>query len=318
MITMNSGTKKSHIGVRRRGAGAGSAVVVEAFVVVTAAVVVVGATVVVATVAVVAVVSVVAVVLVVVVVVVVVLVGTVDASTRGFGLRTGFFCAGGVSRITSADATSDSSANTSTAMRFMKVRVYARRIAAMRANLLYVALYASGIYGLVLWPPVQRIVSWLAAPLRDGLAPLVDAKPLAVRILVAFVLFDFLAYWVHRAAHASALLWRVHRVHHAEQAFGPLTTFRFHVAEVAWRMAVQFIPLYLLGIAANIPRSVYIAFIAFNVLAHSGLGWTFGAVGRALVSPAYHGDHHRGERRNYAMFLPFWDDLFGTRYSSAS
>ena len=184
----------------------------------------------------------------------------------------------------------------------------------MRANVVYALLYASGLYGLVLWPPVQRFVAAAAEPLRILLAPAVAHLPLAVRCALALLVFDALAYWVHRAAHASPLLWRVHRVHHSDPDFGPMTTFRFHVLEIAWRMAIQFFPLYLLGIAAGLPRGVYVALLLFNVLAHSDLRWTFGRLGGTVVSPAYHAVHHRSvEAANFGMYLVVWDAWFGTR-----
>ena len=189
----------------------------------------------------------------------------------------------------------------------------------MRANAVYVLLYASGLYGLVLWPPVHRLVTAAAEPLRIVLAPAVAHLPLAVRCVLALIVFDALAYWVHRAAHASPLLWRVHRVHHADPDFGPMTTFRFHVLEIAWRMAIQFLPLYLLGIAAGLPRSVYAALLVFNVLAHSDLHWTFGRLGGTVVSPAYHAVHHRSESAsNFGMYFVVWDRWFGTRQRQAS
>jgi sterol desaturase/sphingolipid hydroxylase (fatty acid hydroxylase superfamily) len=183
----------------------------------------------------------------------------------------------------------------------------------MRANAIYVLLYASGAYGLVLWPPVHNIVETIAGPLGRVLAPAVESLPLGIRIVLALVLFDVLAYWVHRAAHASPLLWRIHRVHHSDSALGPTTTFRFHVIEIVWRMAVQFLPLYLLGIAAEIPAAAWLALLAFNVLAHSDLSWTFGAFGRAVVSPAYHASHHRANTPvNFGMFFAVWDLYFRT------
>lgn len=182
----------------------------------------------------------------------------------------------------------------------------------MRANVLYALLYASGLYGLVLWPPIQRGVTIIADPLRRAMEPGVAHLPLPLRCVLALIAFDALAYWVHRAAHASPLLWRIHRVHHSDAALGPLTTFRFHAVEIAWRMAVQFLPLYLLGVAAAIPPAVYAALLVFNVLAHSDLGWTFGPLGRAIVSPAYHAAHHRAGRSHYGMFFAVWDRWFGT------
>ncbi|HET8772825.1 MAG TPA: sterol desaturase family protein [Thermoanaerobaculia bacterium] len=178
----------------------------------------------------------------------------------------------------------------------------------MRRNALYILLYACGVYGLVLWPPVTAAVTAIAAPLRNLIAEDVARIPLAVRCVLALIAFDLLAYWVHRAAHASALLWRIHRVHHSDPDLGPWTTFRFHVVEIAWRMAVQFLPLYLLGVVAAIPNGVYLALLVFNLVAHSDLDWRFGP----LVGPAYHGVHHRDGRANFGMFFVAWDVLFRT------
>jgi sterol desaturase/sphingolipid hydroxylase (fatty acid hydroxylase superfamily) len=188
----------------------------------------------------------------------------------------------------------------------------------MRANAIYLLLYASGIYGLVLWPPVRGFVTIIAEPLRRGIAPALVHLPLSVRCVVALIVFDALAYWVHRAAHAWPLLWRVHRVHHSDPDFGPMTTFRFHVLEIAWRMAVQLLPLYILGIAASIPSSVWAVLLAFNVFAHSNLGWTFGPLRGAIVSPAFHAQHHRSETAmHFGMFFAVWDIWFGTAQRSS-
>ena len=179
------------------------------------------------------------------------------------------------------------------------------------SNLVYLLLYASGIYGFLLWPPVERVVTLLAEPLRNAIADHVERVPLLVRCAIAFIAVDALAYWIHRAAHANALLWRFHRVHHEGPRLGVLTTFRFHVGEIAWRMAVQLLPLYVLS--AGIPTEAVFALLAFNMLAHSDLRWSFGPIGKAVVSPAYHGTHHREERANFGMYLTVWDAMFGTR-----
>lgn len=187
------------------------------------------------------------------------------------------------------------------------------RLLRLLPNVAYALLYASGIYGLVLWPPIQSVVTWVADPLRRALEGPVAHVPLLVRCAIAFVAVDALAYWMHRAAHANRWLWRLHRVHHDGPELGVLTTFRFHVGEIAWRMALQFLPLHLLGIAASIPTSAIFVLLAFNLLAHSNRDWHFGVLGHAVVSPAYHGTHHREDRANYGMYLTVWDAMFGTR-----
>ena len=176
------------------------------------------------------------------------------------------------------------------------------------SNLLYFLLYTSGIYGLVLWPPLTSLATSLISPIHG-----IERVPLLIRSIVAFVAFDCCAYWMHRAAHASRLLWFFHKVHHGGPALGPLTTFRFHVVEMAWRMVMQFIPLYILSLEASIPRFFFLGFAAFEMVAHSSIDWRFGAIGRVVVSPAYHAVHHGDDdHRHFAMFLVIWDELFGT------
>ena len=178
----------------------------------------------------------------------------------------------------------------------------------MRRNAIYILLYLSGAYAFFLWPPITAGVTVIAAPLRRALAPSIDAIPIVARCVLALIVFDFLAYWIHRAAHANAFLWRFHRTHHSDPDLGPWITFRFHVVEIAWRMAIQFFPLSVFGVAAAIPIEAYLAIVIFNLAAHSDLDWRFGP----LVGPAYHSVHHREERANFAMFFVGWDTLFGT------
>jgi sterol desaturase/sphingolipid hydroxylase (fatty acid hydroxylase superfamily) len=170
----------------------------------------------------------------------------------------------------------------------------------------YLLLYASGAYTLVLSPPIERAVSTL---------PVVTTTlPVAAKCAIAFVVTDLFAYWAHRAAHCVPWLWRIHRVHHEEQKLGPLTTFRFHVLEITWRMLFAAIPLRVLGVSPwSSPALFVFAPLLLQILAHSDFPWTFGTAGRLIVSPAYHSGHHDDGRSRFAMTFPFWDELFGTR-----
>ena len=186
------------------------------------------------------------------------------------------------------------------------------RVSAVRrfawSDLVYALLYASGVYGLVLWPPIANAITTAIAPI-DG----VERVPPLFRGVMAFIAFDFCAYWVHRIAHENRLLWFFHRVHHRSPDLGPLTTFRFHVVEFGWRMALQFLPLYVLSIEAAVPPVLVLAFVAFEMTAHSAIDWDFGRLRLVLVSPVYHAIHHqRDQHANFAMFLPVWDVFFGT------
>lgn len=188
----------------------------------------------------------------------------------------------------------------------------------MNANVIYLLLYVSGAYGLLLWPPASAVVDVLTALVRMVLPPMpLDGMPAVLQCAIVFVAVDLTAYGMHRAAHASSLLWRFHRVHHSDGDLGPLTTFRFHFVEIFWRMIAMGIPLRLLDVRAeSMPVTLYFLPLTLELLAHAATGWTFGPLGLVLISPAYHAQHHgaaSGGRGNYSMLLPIWDRLFGTR-----
>src|SRR5581483_747419 len=55
---------------------------------------------------------------------------------------------------------------------------------------------------------------------------------------------------------------------------------------------------------------------------HSDLDWTYGPLGKLIVSPHYHRIHHSiaesDFNKNFGSFLSFWDPLFGTASSRAT
>src|SRR5216683_1575579 len=83
--------------------------------------------------------------------------------------------------------------------------------------------------------------------------------PLYVTIPAAFVLLDLAIYLQHVMFHAVPLLWRVHRMHHADLDFDLTTGVRFHPIEILLSMAIK-----LAVVAALGPPAV--AVLIFEVL----------------------------------------------------
>jgi sterol desaturase/sphingolipid hydroxylase (fatty acid hydroxylase superfamily) len=54
-------------------------------------------------------------------------------------------------------------------------------------------------------------------------------------------------------------------------------------------------------------------YVCIGTLQHANVRWTFGPVGRVLVSPAYHRVHHslEAQRVNLGVVLTIWDVLAG-------
>ena len=55
------------------------------------------------------------------------------------------------------------------------------------------------------------------------------------------------------------------------------------------------------------------AYVCVGTLQHANLRWTFGPVGRVVVSPAYHRLHHATDNQavNLGVVLTIWDVLTG-------
>jgi sterol desaturase/sphingolipid hydroxylase (fatty acid hydroxylase superfamily) len=170
------------------------------------------------------------------------------------------------------------------------------------------------LYSFLFWSPVTHLAQILTAPMRSAL-PLEKfaSLPFAARWVIVFVAVDLAAYWAHRIAHANRFLWHFHRVHHSDAALGPLTAFRCHVVEVAWRMFARALPLHLLAVDANtMPVGLFVIPLFAEIVAHSDLEWDFGWI----VGPAFHRVHHSSDpsesEKNFSMLLTVWDTLFRT------
>lgn len=186
-----------------------------------------------------------------------------------------------------------------------------------RTDAVYTAFYLGGFYAFFISGPVYRFLSGLVeahAPfLRLGL---LAHLPAAAHFVLLFVVMDGINYWVHRALHASRILWAFHSVHHSQEVLTPLTNFRFHFADIFVRTLVQFVPGLLLGTPAGVwVPSIWIQ-TSLEALAHSDLDWSYGPLGRLLVSPRFHRVHHsveaRDYNRNFGSSFAFWDAFFGT------
>ena len=159
----------------------------------------------------------------------------------------------------------------------------------------------------------------LAARLEGpGLLSLLPAPRWLLAVLAVLV-FDCAIYWQHRLFHAVPLLWRLHRVHHADPDFDVTTALRFHPGEIILSMAIKLALVALLGPPAE-------AVMIFEVLLNASAMFNHGNVGlpgridaalrRLIVTPDMHRVHHSVRpaemHRNFGFCLSVWDHWFGT------
>ena len=155
----------------------------------------------------------------------------------------------------------------------------------------------------------------------DGWAPMrALGLPFAVQLAIGIVVLDFFfGYLAHRALHGSALLWRVHRVHHSDPFVDVTTTYRTHPLEVAWRFLFMIVPIWIMGIPAS-AVVVYRLVSAINgTLEHANIRlWRplDRTLSFVLVTPNAHKVHHSRVQRetdsNYGNIFSIYDRALRT------
>lgn len=192
-------------------------------------------------------------------------------------------------------------------------------ISGVLTDVIYASIYVGGVYGFLLIGPLNRgLERFFGAFLPLLETKFIEGFPFLLQFVIALVVIDGCGYFAHRLAHREPL-WSFHSVHHSQKTLTPLTNYRLHLIDVALFTIARGIGAFFLGLYGMEQRALLPAAVllpALELLAHSGLRWDYGAIGRVLVSPRFHGVHHsRAEEdfdRNFGMTFSFWDDLFGT------
>jgi sterol desaturase/sphingolipid hydroxylase (fatty acid hydroxylase superfamily) len=138
-----------------------------------------------------------------------------------------------------------------------------------------------------------------------------------VAALGHFLLVDFFYYWFHRGQHQVNFLWEQHKFHHSETALNVTSTRRVHWLEEPLVVLFVGIPIGLLvrveGLELGILSFIEILWLQF---VHLNLRLELGWLSRVIVGPQHHRLHHsylpEHIDRNFAVFFPLWDMIFGT------
>jgi sterol desaturase/sphingolipid hydroxylase (fatty acid hydroxylase superfamily) len=185
------------------------------------------------------------------------------------------------------------------------------------ANNLGLVFFNSFILRL-LFPAAAVGVAVTAQENNWGLFNLLEA-PAWLAVVASIVIMDFIIYLQHVMVHAVPLLWRLHRVHHADLDYDVTTGSRFHTLEIILSMLIKFATIVLLG-------PPVVAVIIFEVVLNAMAMFNHGNIGlpKALdnilrwfiVTPDMHRVHHSIEddetNSNFGFNLSWWDRLFGT------
>ena len=151
-----------------------------------------------------------------------------------------------------------------------------------------------------------------------GLLNLVSL-PQWLEIVLAVVILDMLIYAQHVASHKIPLLWKFHKVHHADRDIDVTTGARFHPFEIIFSMLYKLLCVVLLGPAVVAVILFELMLNASAMFNHANLSLpkkVDGLMRKLVVTPDFHRVHHsiihKETDSNYGFFLSVWDQIFGT------
>jgi sterol desaturase/sphingolipid hydroxylase (fatty acid hydroxylase superfamily) len=127
---------------------------------------------------------------------------------------------------------------------------------------------------------------------------------------VTLVAMDGANWIAHYADHRLTPLWRFHAVHHSQEELSVLTSFRAHPLVHTTGFLLATVPVVVLMGARPMAPVLITVYVCLGTLPHTNVRWTFGPLGRLVVSPAYHRLHHAADGPqgiNLGIVLTIWD-----------
>jgi sterol desaturase/sphingolipid hydroxylase (fatty acid hydroxylase superfamily) len=157
-----------------------------------------------------------------------------------------------------------------------------------------------------------------AAGRGSGLFNLAGIR-LSVATVLGFLALDLIIYLQHIVFHKVPLLWRLHRMHHADLDIDVTTGVRFHPFEILISLAIKIAVVIVLGIPVLAVVLFEVVLNATSMFNHANAAmplWLDRVLRLVLVTPDMHRVHHSVVRSetdsNFGFNLPWWDRLFGT------
>ena len=185
-----------------------------------------------------------------------------------------------------------------------------------RVNFLLMVVNMVVLYALV--PITTVALALLASDAGWGLFNQVQL-PFALVLALGVLLMDFTRYGQHYLMHRVPLLWRIHRVHHADPDLDVTTSLRFHPVETLVGVLTDALTIVVVGVPALAVVVYRLARMAASTFVHGNVStppWLDRWLRLVLVTPDMHLIHHsvqeREQRCNLSGGLSWWDHLFGT------
>ena len=130
---------------------------------------------------------------------------------------------------------------------------------------------------------------------------------------------SFAIYAIHRLMHRVPLLWRIHRVHHADATVDVSTTLRNHPLELLVSLPTSAIVVIVVGATPPVIVAAQTISLCSTLLQHADIDYSprlERVLAWVIVTPRVHRLHHNPARHfhdsNYGELVTLWDRLLGT------
>lgn len=149
----------------------------------------------------------------------------------------------------------------------------------------------------------------------------VSHLPFWSKLLIIFIIRDFMQWGIHRLLHRVPWMWEFHKVHHSTEEMGFAALLRYHWMENVIYRSLEYIPLAMIGVGVTDFFIVHIFTLVTGQLGHANLKINLGPFRYLFNGPQMHLWHHAKYLPeshpygfNYGITLSIWDFIFGTNY----
>ncbi|MBE0380232.1 sterol desaturase family protein [Pseudoalteromonas prydzensis] len=151
------------------------------------------------------------------------------------------------------------------------------------------------------------------------------ALPMWLVIILSFLLLDMLIYWQHRLFHQVPLLWRLHKVHHADPHVDTSTGLRFHPIEIVLSILIKLTVITILGVPALAVLVFEIVLNGFALFNHANIRLPKRLehlLRLLIITQQLHRIHHSQRpdetNSNYGFSVVWWDKVFKSYKKAAT
>lgn len=142
--------------------------------------------------------------------------------------------------------------------------------------------------------------------------------PVAVRVILALLISDLLAWFHHYVRHRVQPFWEFHKLHHSQTYLNFFTDFRVHPVDYVIANLIIVIPQLLVQVDTPTIILLGIAIQWHTTLYHCSIRTNYGPLRFLLVNPQSHRVHHstcpEHHGKNFGVIFSIWDRLLGTQY----